>query len=134
MDSVMSNPPAPPGATEETPLQKLQAHYDALSALSQRLSAVRRAPAVLLTPPPAKSRLDMSLSLPGVFAVPAPAGTALRAQLAHIRELVQVVAREDVQAALKEAGERYKADTSGVHSRRRLGAEYASVLALAAHD
>jgi hypothetical protein len=112
MDSTTANTSNAP--VEQSELEKLQLRFDALSELSRRLTAVRTAPAMLLRKPQTKSGLNMPMSLPEVFSNPASVGTGVRNQVTQLRELVDIIAKQDVQDALKDASERYKKDPSDV--------------------
>jgi hypothetical protein len=112
MDSITANTSNAP--VEPSELEKLQSRFDALSELSRRLTAVRPAPAMLLRMPQTKLGLNMPMSLPEVFSDPASVGTGVRNQVTQLRELVDIIAKQDVQDALKDASERYKKDPSDV--------------------
>jgi hypothetical protein len=94
-------------------IQTLQSQLDTLNALSQRLSAIRRAPATLLKQPSSSSGLDMSMALPEVFA-PVSVVTAIRNHTTELRALAEEIVKQDVQKALKAADVSYKSDSAGL--------------------
>jgi hypothetical protein len=100
--------PEPPSA-----VKTLQSQLETLQALSQRLTALRRAPSTLLQAK-ATDTADISVNIPETFPSSNSGVADFRSHVTQLRSLIEGITSSDSQAALKAAILSYKTDRTDV--------------------